>query len=95
MGRHVGNAFLGLIGGYFGVLLAGGFYEMVWGNGLIGVWMFRKTFLWLSDYFILVPIVGGIFGGATSDNFWGAVVGGFFLALVGFFVAVLLLGVAY
>jgi hypothetical protein len=92
MGRHIANAFLGVIGGYLGVLIAGGFYEITWGGGFLGVWIFRKTFLWLSDYFIIVPIAGGLLGGAASDKSWGALGGGFFLAVVGFYLYIFMLG---
>lgn len=92
MGKHLGNAVLGIIGGYFGVLIAIGFYEIAWGGGFLGDWIFRKSFLWMSDYFIVVPIIGGIFGGSISDSWWGSAGAGFFFALAGYFIFVFMLG---
>ena len=92
MGRHIGNAFLGAIGGYLGILAAGGFYEITWGTGVLGVWLFRKSFFWLSDYFIIIPLLGGIMGGAATDKAWGAFGGGFFLTVLGFYLYVFMLG---
>jgi hypothetical protein len=95
MGRHIINALLGLIGGFFGVLLCGVYYEYVWGGGYVGTWILRKSFYWLSDFFIIVPALGGIIGGAATDNWWGPVGGGFFVSVLGFYLFVFLLGVGF
>jgi len=95
MGRFIISAFLGLIGGYIGILLASGFYEVVWGGSILGIWIFRKSFFWFSDYFIIVPIFGGILGGTATENWWGPVLGGFFLSIFGFYFFVFLLGVTF
>jgi hypothetical protein len=95
MARFIISGFLGLIGGYFGLLVASGFYEIVWGVGVLGIWIFRKSFYWFSDYFIIVPIFGGILGGTASENWWGPFIGGFFLTIFGFYLFVFLLNVPF
>ncbi|MGD8457177.1 MAG: hypothetical protein PVF83_12395 [Anaerolineales bacterium] len=95
MGRHISNALLGLIGGFVGVIVAGGFYQTTWLGRPLDIQIIRKSFLWLSDYFIVVPLLGGLFGGASSDKWWGAFGGGFFLTLAGFYLYVFMLGGAF
>ena len=95
MGRHISNVLLGLIGGYLGVLVDGGLYQTIWLGGTLDVYILPKSFFWLSDYFIIIPLLGGLLGGASSEKWWGAFGGGFFLSLVGFYFYIFMLGGAF
>jgi hypothetical protein len=85
MGMLIGNAVIGIFGGYFGLGFSWGFYQYTWGGRGLGSWVFTEPLSLLSDTIIIAPILGGILGGAVTDKWWGAFGGGFFLSILGFY----------
>jgi hypothetical protein len=85
LGDLVGSAFLGVIGGYLGTVLSLGFFESAWGVKNFGVWVLAEALDRLSSPLIVAAVFGGILVGAATQKWWGALGGGFFLTIVGFY----------
>jgi hypothetical protein len=84
--KYAGYAGLGLVGGYFSIIVYFGWSTGQW-DPLDSVGFYSGLTFILLLQFILNQFIGGLLGVAIIKKWWGALIGGFVLTWVALYAA--------